>query len=331
MLCPSSKRRMGRRTAACHASGAPAGWDETTRELVLPGGARVGVPPRRPGQTFGLIPEEADHGQDRRALRHPPSARQRCDGGRLGGRPSRDGAQGGAQAARSATAMRRTRPHASSASRGSLPRSQHPHIVVVHDFFEHDGLPCIAMELVPGGSLRPTASMRMTTPPRRSACWPTCSTPSATPRRADRPPRHQARQRPRRRPAGGSSSPTSASPGRSAASRRTDVADIAVGTPAYMAPEQATAGPVGPCTDLYAVGMMAFHLLAKPRRRSRTSRRLACCSGMSTRSPGGGRRRPSGPIGSSRTGSTGSSARSRWSGRRAPPRRGPSSRRSPRA
>jgi Protein kinase domain len=36
---------------------------------------------------------------------------------------------------------------------------------------------------------------------------------------------------------------------------------VAVGTPNYMAPEQATAKGVGPWTDLYSVGMMAFEFL----------------------------------------------------------------------
>jgi len=38
-------------------------------------------------------------------------------------------------------------------------------------------------------------------------------------------------------------------------------ASVLVGTPAYMAPEQATGGVVSPALDLYAVGVMAFELL----------------------------------------------------------------------
>ena len=34
-----------------------------------------------------------------------------------------------------------------------------------------------------------------------------------------------------------------------------------IGTPAYMAPEQAMARDVGPCTDLYAVGCIAYEML----------------------------------------------------------------------
>ena len=37
---------------------------------------------------------------------------------------------------------------------------------------------------------------------------------------------------------------------------------LAIGTPAYMAPEQALDRPIGPQTDLYAVGVMAYEMLA---------------------------------------------------------------------
>ena len=38
---------------------------------------------------------------------------------------------------------------------------------------------------------------------------------------------------------------------------------VAVGTPAYMAPEQSLSRPIGPCTDLYSVGILAFEMLAR--------------------------------------------------------------------
>ena len=58
-----------------------------------------------------------------------------------------------------------------------------------------------------------------------------------------------------------------------------------VGTPTYMAPEQAMAQDIGPWTDLYSVGCMAFELFTgmcpfmTPMRRWRS-----CCATSTSRS-----------------------------------------------
>ena len=58
----------------------------------------------------------------------------------------------------------------------------HPNIVTVHDAFEVDGVAYIAMELVPGGTLRPllTASRWSRSRECSTACSPASTTRSAT-------------------------------------------------------------------------------------------------------------------------------------------------------
>jgi serine/threonine protein kinase len=143
---------------------------------------------------------------------------------------------------------------------GSL---SHPNIVTVHDYFEHDGTPFIAMEYVERGSLRPFVGrlalaqiggvlegllaalalagqhgiVHRDLKPENLMV-----TSDGRVKIAD----FGIAKATRQMPAGGFITATGTT----------------VGTPSYMAPEQAMGGEVGPWTDLYSVGCMAFELLS---------------------------------------------------------------------
>ncbi|PWU21482.1 MAG: hypothetical protein C5B48_11265 [Candidatus Rokuibacteriota bacterium] len=142
---------------------------------------------------------------------------------------------------------------------GSL---NHPSIVTVHEYFEDDGIPFIAMEHFARGSLRPFV-LRLSLPQVAGVLEGLLAglahaemrgvvhrdlkpenvmvTSSGGVKIADFGLAKALQSRP-----AGSLTATGAT----------------VGTPAYMAPEQASGGEVGPWTDLYALGVMTYELLS---------------------------------------------------------------------
>ena len=142
---------------------------------------------------------------------------------------------------------------------GSL---SHPNIVTVHDYFEHDGTPYISMEYVERGSLRPWIGklslaqiagvlegmfaglahaetrgiVHRDLKPENLMI-----TDDGTVKIAD---------------FGIAKALNQASAGRFLTATGTTV-----GTPTYMAPEQAMAKDIGPWTDIYSTGVMAYEML----------------------------------------------------------------------
>ena len=137
----------------------------------------------------------------------------------------------------------------------------HPSIVHVYDYFEHEGTPFIAMEYLSGGTLRPHVG-HMT------------FSQIAGVREAVLSGLTHAEQegivhrdlKPENVLVAPDGRVKIAYFGIAKAINRVNpsgfmtATGMAVGTPAYMAPEQAMAGKVGPWTDLYAVGCMSFEL-----------------------------------------------------------------------
>ena len=141
---------------------------------------------------------------------------------------------------------------------GSL---SHPNIVTVHDYFENDGVPYIAMEYVTGGSLRTQIG--------HMSLSQVAGTLEGMLSALDHAEHHQivhrdvkpenvmvtGQGRVKITDFGIAKATGSASTGSFLTATGTTV-----GTPNYMAPEQAMGQEVGPWTDLYSVGVMAFEL-----------------------------------------------------------------------
>jgi serine/threonine protein kinase len=141
---------------------------------------------------------------------------------------------------------------------GSL---SHPNIVTVHDYFEHDGTPYIAMEYVEGGSLRPWVG-RMTLA-QRSGVFEgilaalTVAESQGIVHRDLKPENVMVSSHGLVKIAdfGIAKATTNLQTG-----GFQTATGVTIGTPNYMAPEQAMGQQVGPWTDLYSLGCMAFEL-----------------------------------------------------------------------
>jgi len=139
----------------------------------------------------------------------------------------------------------------------------HPHIVPVYDFVEHEGLCLLVMEQLPGGTLWAEFSTKGLVPERAIAVVLAACTAL-----------HFAHQR-------GilhrDIKPENLMYNSQGVVKVTDfgiakviggggtmatIAGDILGTPAYMAPEQARGGELSPATDVYAVGTMMYELLS---------------------------------------------------------------------
>jgi serine/threonine protein kinase len=138
----------------------------------------------------------------------------------------------------------------------------HPNIVTVHEYFEQDGIPYIAMEYVERGSLRPYVG-RLTLAQLAGVLEGVLAGLAHA---------EQARVihrdlKPENVLVTGEGRVKIADFGIAKASQRAGMTaaltatGLAIGTPAYMAPEQAMAQALGPSTDLYSVGLIAYEQL----------------------------------------------------------------------
>src|SRR5687768_1240569 len=141
---------------------------------------------------------------------------------------------------------------------GSL---SHPNIVTVHDYFEHDGTPYIAMEYVERGSLRPFVG-NMTLAQISGVlegllAGLALAEQNGIVHRDLKPENLMVTSDGRVKIADFGIAKATKDMQTGAFLTATGTT---VGTPTYMAPEQAMAQDIGPWTDLYSVGCMAFEM-----------------------------------------------------------------------
>jgi serine/threonine protein kinase len=137
----------------------------------------------------------------------------------------------------------------------------HPALVTVHDFFEADGAPFIAMEYLPNGSLRSRVgalSLGRVAGVLEAMLGGLAHAHAHGVVHRDLKPENVLVT------ADGGVKIADFGIAKALDSVETalTVTGTTIGTPAYMAPEQATAGDIGPWTDLYSVGVLAFEMIA---------------------------------------------------------------------
>src|SRR5262245_6800899 len=142
---------------------------------------------------------------------------------------------------------------------GSL---NHPNIVTVHEYFEHDGTAYIAMEYFERGSLRGVLA-GLSLPQIAGALEGVLAGLAHAHARGI----VHRDLKPENVMVTSTGTVKIADFGvakvlQDAAGNPLTMSGTTVGTPAYMAPEQALATDVGPPTDLYAVGVLAYEMLS---------------------------------------------------------------------
>ncbi|HYI20615.1 MAG TPA: protein kinase, partial [Solirubrobacteraceae bacterium] len=138
----------------------------------------------------------------------------------------------------------------------------HERIVTVHDYFEADGTPYIAMEYLPGGSLRPHVK-RLSHDAALAVLGDVleglgCAEANRVVHRDLKPENILLTTSGHAKIADFG---IAKAIGDLTGATGLTATGLALGTPTYMAPEQALGRPVTPATDRYALGVIAFELL----------------------------------------------------------------------
>jgi serine/threonine protein kinase len=136
----------------------------------------------------------------------------------------------------------------------------HPNVVTVHDFFEHEGIPYIAMEHFERGTLRPFVGRL-----DRDEVFTVLQGLLAGLEHAESKEVVHRDLKPENLMVTDGHSIKIADFGIAKAyrdaARRTDTGTV-LGSPAYLAPERAQGKGAGPLSDLYSVGIIAYELFA---------------------------------------------------------------------